>query len=199
MSYFDTTVFNRITQQQKETNDLLRELSKTLQEQKPKCRYPTQNFEPPMQAQQPEVGVVAYLDVGANGYRDLGSELSEDALQQLPKGRHALIVAGTYGIDGYTPTPPAPAQPVELDQIEQYRMQMAGISTAASGYWKEGDSVHADYLTPALIDVARLYAKYDELYRAMHVAAPAAWADSVQEDAQAGCFGPTPYRPKQPN
>ena len=24
-------------------------------------------------------------------------------------------------------------------------------------------------------------------------------ADSVQEDAQAGCFGPTPYRPKQPN
>ena len=26
-----------------------------------------------------------------------------------------------------------------------------------------------------------------------------AQADSVQEDAQAGCFGPTPYRPKQPN
>ena len=71
MSYFDTTVFNRITQQQKETNDLLRELIKTLQEQKPKCRYPTQNFEPPMQAQQPEGDVVAYLDVGANGYLDL--------------------------------------------------------------------------------------------------------------------------------
>lgn len=51
MSYFDTTVFNRITQQQKETNDLLRELIKTLQEQKSKCRYPTQNFEPPMRAQ----------------------------------------------------------------------------------------------------------------------------------------------------
>lgn len=34
MSYFDTTVFNRIAQQQKETNDLLRELIKTLQEQK---------------------------------------------------------------------------------------------------------------------------------------------------------------------
>lgn len=27
----------------------------------------------------------------------------------------------------------------------------------------------------------------------------AAQADSVQEDAQVGCFGPTPYRPKQPN
>ena len=46
--------------------------------------------------------VVAYLDVGAGGYLDLGSDLSEDALQQLPKGRHALVIAGTYGIDGYT-------------------------------------------------------------------------------------------------
>ena len=48
---------------------------------------------------------VAYLDVGAGGYLDLGSELSEDALQQLPKGRHALVIAGTYGIDGYVAAP----------------------------------------------------------------------------------------------
>ena len=86
MSYFDTTVFNRIAQQQKETNDLLRELIKTLQEQK---SNPTQNFEPPMPAQPPEGAVVACLDVGANGYLDLGLELSEGALQQLPKGGHA--------------------------------------------------------------------------------------------------------------
>lgn len=72
MSYFDTTVFNRIAQQQKETNDLLRELIKTLQEQK---SYPTQNFEPPMPAQQPEKGAVTYLDAGANGYLDLGGPL----------------------------------------------------------------------------------------------------------------------------
>ena len=26
-----------------------------------------------------------------------------------------------------------------------------------------------------------------------------AQADSVRADAQVGCFGPTPYRPKQPN
>ena len=53
--------------------------------------------------------VVAYLDVGANGYLDLGSDLSEDALQQLPKGRHALVIAGTYGIDGYVAAPqPSP-------------------------------------------------------------------------------------------
>lgn len=50
-----------------------------------------------------------------------------------------------------------------LTDIEQYRMQMAGISTAALGYWSEGDDIHPDYDTPALRDVARLYVKYDQL------------------------------------
>lgn len=64
----------------------------------------------PAPATQQAGDVVAYLDVGAGGYLDLGSELSEDALQQLPKGRHALVIAGTYGIDGYVAAPqPAPA------------------------------------------------------------------------------------------
>ena len=53
-----------------------------------------------------------------------------------------------------------------LQDIEQYLMQMAGICTAAVGYWKEGDGIHPDYDTPALRDVARLYAKYDALYKA---------------------------------
>ena len=53
-----------------------------------------------------------------------------------------------------------------LQEIEQYRMQMAGISTAAIGYWKEGDDIHPDYDTIALRDVAKLYAKYDALYKA---------------------------------
>jgi len=57
-------------------------------------------------------------------------------------------------------------QPQKLEDVEQYRMQMAGISTAAMGYWKEGDSIHPDYDTPALRDVAKLYAKYDALYKA---------------------------------
>lgn len=56
------------------------------------------------------------------------------------------------------------AQPALAD-IEQYRMQMAGISTAAYGYWKKGDSIHPDYLTVALGDVADLYTKYDELFQ----------------------------------
>jgi hypothetical protein len=58
-----------------------------------------------------------------------------------------------------------PAKPVKLDDIEQYRMQMAGISTAAIGYWKEGDGIHPDYDTVPLRDVAKLYAKYDALFK----------------------------------
>ena len=63
----------------------------------------------PAPATQQAGDVVAYLDVGASGYLDLGAALSEDALQQLPKGRHALVIAGTYGIDGYVAAPqPSP-------------------------------------------------------------------------------------------
>ena len=57
---------------------------------------------------------------------------------------------------------------VELERIEQYRLQMAAIMTAALGYWKEGDSIHPDYDTVALRDVAKLYAKYDELFNIAH-------------------------------
>lgn len=56
------------------------------------------------------------------------------------------------------------SESVKLEEIEQYRMQMAGISTAALGYWKEGDSIHPDYDTPALHDVAKLYADYARLF-----------------------------------
>jgi len=39
-------------------------------------------------------------------------------------------------------------------------LRLAGISTAAIGYWKEGDSIHPDFDTVALRDVAKLYQKY---------------------------------------
>jgi hypothetical protein len=67
------------------------------------------------------------------------------------------------------------AEPVKLDDIEQYRMQMAGISTAALGYWKESDSIHPDYDTVPLRDVAKLYAKYEALAQA----APASPVQSI--------------------
>lgn len=58
---------------------------------------------------------------------------------------------------------PQQAEPVKLHENEQYILQMAGISTAALGYWKEGDPIHPDYITMALLDVAKLYAKYAAL------------------------------------
>ena len=53
-----------------------------------------------------------------------------------------------------------------LQDSEQYRMQMAAICTAAIGYWTEYDSISSNYDTLALRDVAKLYAKYDLLYKA---------------------------------
>ena len=51
------------------------------------------------------IEAVAYLDIGAGGYLDLGSDLPDERLLSLPKGRHALGIIGTYGIDGYVAAP----------------------------------------------------------------------------------------------
>ncbi|MCO7515760.1 hypothetical protein NJF44_10450 [Pseudomonas guariconensis] len=50
---------------------------------------------------------VAYLDIGAGGYMDLGTDLTDEQLAALPKGRHMLGIVGTYGVDGYTAAPVA--------------------------------------------------------------------------------------------
>ena len=83
----------------------------------------------PAPATQQAREVVAYLDIGAGGYLDLGSELSDEALQQLPKGRHALVIAGTYGIGGYVVAPqPSPtaqaASSAVLKAIREANMQL---------------------------------------------------------------------------
>jgi len=62
---------------------------------------------------------------------------------------------------------------VQLQDIEQYLLQMAGISTAAIGYWKEGDSILPAYDTPALRDVAKLYANYESRTRQRDLAVEA--------------------------
>ena len=49
---------------------------------------------------------------------------------------------------------------------EQHTMQLAAISTAAIGYFKDGDSIHPGYDSTALRDVTKMYAKYAELYAA---------------------------------
>ena len=53
---------------------------------------------------------VAYLDLGTGGYMDIGTDLTDEALAALPKGRHMLGIVGTYGVDGYVPAHPAPSE-----------------------------------------------------------------------------------------
>lgn len=85
---------------------------------------------------------------------------------------------------------PVAQQPQKLEDVEQYRMRMAGICTAAIGYWKEGDPIHPDYDTPALRDVAKLYAQYDALYKAQQ---PQARPDFTDEWAGYLKDGETPF------
>ena len=88
---------------------------------------------------------------------DLRAALREDAMQRVSDIGQEMESAALAA--NKPTTPPL--------RIEQYRLQMAGISTAAYGYWKEGDEIHPDYDTSALRDVAKLYAKYDALYQQM--------------------------------
>lgn len=46
---------------------------------------------------------VAYLDLGTGGYVDVGTDLNDEQLAALPKGRHMLAIIGTHGVNGYTP------------------------------------------------------------------------------------------------
>ena len=58
---------------------------------------------------QPAQKAVAYLDIGAGGYTDIGTDLNDEQLASLPKGRHMLGIVGTYGVDGYVSAQPAPS------------------------------------------------------------------------------------------
>lgn len=49
----------------------------------------------------PDARAVAYLDIGAGGYMDVGTDLTEEQLAELPRGRHMLGIIGTYGVEGY--------------------------------------------------------------------------------------------------
>lgn len=66
---------------------------------------------------------VAYLDIGAGGYLDVGSDLTDEQLAKLPKGRHMLGIVGTYGADGYTRATPAEVTGDLLGIIEWHRNQ----------------------------------------------------------------------------
>ncbi len=57
-----------------------------------------------------KVGPVDYLDIGADGYMDLGSDLSERELSKIPCGRHDLVIAGVNVPDGWKLVPIEPTR-----------------------------------------------------------------------------------------
>jgi len=67
---------------------------------------------------QPAPNAVAYLDLGVGGYVDIGTDLTDEELDAIPKGRHILGIVGTYGVDGYSPAQPAPSAPGFWQPIE---------------------------------------------------------------------------------
>ena len=106
-------------------------------------------------AAQPAPNAVAYLDLGVGGYMDVGTDLTDEELATLPKGRHMLGIIGTYGVDGYVPAQPAPSvpdgwlpvpekhptfDPVDL-QLSDGSVLCGCVPQADGDYWWEGPSV----------------------------------------------------------
>ena len=81
-------------------------------------------------AEQPAAAqeAVAYLDIGAGGYLDIGSDLPEEQLLALPNGRHALGIIGTYGIDGYVSAPVTAAPGIDLQWLVEGLDEIGSLS-----------------------------------------------------------------------
>jgi len=87
------------------------------------------------------------------------------------------------------------ASPATLERNELYTLRMAAITSAACGYWSEGDTIKPEYVTPALRDVSKLYRMYArqliftrdfrEEVAALKEGAPAAPAQSCGDAEQA--------------
>jgi hypothetical protein len=70
---------------------------------------------------------VAYLDLGVGGYMDIGTDLTDEQLASLPKGRHMLSIVGTYGVDGYVSAQPG-AQPAPSISVDVLTDHLVSIS-----------------------------------------------------------------------
>jgi hypothetical protein len=76
---------------------------------------------------QPAQKAVAYLDLGVGGYMDIGTDLTDEQLASLPKGRHMLSIVGTYGVDGYVSAQPG-AQPAPSISVDVLTDHLVSIS-----------------------------------------------------------------------
>ena len=109
---------------------------------------------------------------------DMADSVVREAIDST--GKALSLTASTEALDAYVAEK---VKDVQLQDIEQYLLQMAGISTAAIGYWKEDDLIPPAYDTPALRDVAKLYANYESRTRQRDLAVE----ELEQRGHSAGC------------
>ena len=97
---------------------------------------------------------VAYLDLGVGGYMDIGTDLTDEELAALPKGRHMLGVIGTYGADGYVPAQPAPSVPEGWLRAIDEALVVAHLGVANVGDTYEQAKAKLESLIGFHVDVA---------------------------------------------
>ena len=109
---------------------------------------------PPGSQAQSTPNAVAYLDLGVGGYMDIGTDLTDEELATLPKGRHMLGIIGTYGVDGYVPAQPAPSVPDGWIRAidEALVVTHLGVANASDTY--EQAKAKLDSLVGFHVDVA---------------------------------------------
>ncbi|CUJ52980.1 Uncharacterised protein [Achromobacter xylosoxidans] len=84
---------------------------------------------------------VAYLDLGAGGYMDVGTDLTDKQLAALPKGRHMLAIIGTHGVDGYTPAS-APVAGKTRESVDYVRGGALNFDAHPDGAPVAGEAVY---------------------------------------------------------
>lgn len=139
-------------------------------------------------AEQPDGTIKLTVRGRGNGGKDYGAIiLTELQAEELADSIYKHNYKGEGEIDATPAAPIDVTASVDLQSIEQYRIQMAGISTAALGYRTEAEGIHPDYDTVAIRDVAKLYAKYEALHKAAAApATPSGWdADQIIAAADA--------------
>ncbi len=229
MSYFDTTVFNRIAQQQKETNDLMRELIKTLQEQKSKCRYPTQNFEPPTTPATPLAGEMEVFGLQWPGEDRINlSTVFDTETEALGYMQNRCDTPGirlvrfssnasTAQVVDSVPAVEREQERIAFKDAHQH-LELYEVPDAWGRPMFKHSHVEASWLgwiarasngqapAPTHEQIAA-YLESTGAYVTNDATREAAIAEAIDTDRakrgqapeQAGCFGPTTYRPKQPN
>ena len=103
---------------------------------------------------QPTQKEVAYLDLGVGGYMDIGTDLTDEQLASLPKGRHILGIVGTYGVDGYVSAQPAPSIPEGWLRAIDEALVVAHIGVANESDTYEQANVKLNNLIGFHVDVA---------------------------------------------